>query len=216
MTDAQLCGASNDAIRSSWSRCERQYNLHRDATHPILRLQASEVATRHEALIELSGGRHGIFRNLARIAAEAGQCLVITDKDGILVRLESGEAGPDWNGIALGSVWDERLAGTNGVSMALSEGRDFTVRGGDNFYYRLKTFACTAVPLRDAQNDIIGVINLSSIERGNPGDVRFAKELLGAAASRVQHALFVRSCHRFRCCSHPSRIGQRGRANRGK
>ncbi len=40
---------------------------------------------------------------------------MITDADGILVRLEGMEDEADWNGIAPGSAWDERIAGTNGA-----------------------------------------------------------------------------------------------------
>ncbi|MEL7167465.1 MAG: hypothetical protein AAGL96_18535, partial [Pseudomonadota bacterium] len=192
MTNLQKDLEPKDAILSSWARCERQYNLKRDTASPILRLQSSEVAPRLEAMIERTGGRHGIFRKLASIAAEAGHCLVITDNDGILIRLESKEDEADWNGIALGSVWDERIAGTNGVSMALAEGREFTVRGNDHYYSQLQPFACTAAPLRNSANEIIGVANLSSIDRGNPADIHFAQQLLGAAANRLQHALFER------------------------
>ncbi|GAA3868092.1 sigma-54-dependent transcriptional regulator EatR [Celeribacter arenosi] len=178
------------AIAASWARCERVYNLKRNAAQPILRLQSSEVAPRQEAMIDRTGGKQGIFRQLATLAANAGNCLIVTDRDGILVRLESKDAGEDWNGIALGSVWDERIAGTNGVSMALAEGRDFTVRGKDHFYSQLKPFACCSVPLRDAANEIIGVANLSSIDTGNPTDFLFAQQLLRAAASRIQQTLF--------------------------
>ena len=131
-----------------------------------------------------------MFRQLAELAVTAGHCLVITDADGILVRLESQTDDPDWNEITLGSVWDERVAGTNGVSMALGEGRDITVRGADHFYTKLRSFACSAVPLRNAENEIIGAANLSSVDRGNPADSMFARQLLMAAASRIQHALF--------------------------
>ena len=193
MTGIQIETNSRDAILLSWSRCAHQYKLKRNAIRPIPRLQSSEVAPRLEAMVERTGGRHGIFRRLADIAADVGHCLVITDRDGILVRLESKEAGSDWNGIALGSVWDERIAGTNGVSMALAEGRDFTVRGTEHYYSKLQVYACTAVPLRDASNEIIGAASLPSIDRGNPADTLFAKQLLGAAASRVQHSLFERA-----------------------
>jgi len=193
MTDQHTQTGALPAIVASWARCERDYNLKRNAAQPILRLQSSEVAPRLEEMIDRTGGKQGIFRQLATLAANAGNCLVITDRDGILVRLESKDAGADWNGIALGSVWDERIAGTNGVSMALAEGRDFTVRGKDHFYSQLKSFACCSVPLRDAANEIIGVVNLSSIDTGNPTDFLFAQQLLGAAASRIQHTLFERA-----------------------
>ncbi|MCY4301328.1 MAG: sigma 54-interacting transcriptional regulator [Aestuariivita sp.] len=190
MTNLHAEAGFEDAIRLSWARCQHQFNLKRDSTHPMLRLQSSEILPRREAMIERTGGRHGIFYRLASIAADAGHCLVVADMDGILVRLECKEGGTEWNGIALGSIWDERVAGTNGVSMALEESRAFTVRGPNHFYSRLRHFTCSAVPLRDAGNEIFGVANLSSIDRGFPADAHFSRQLLRAAASRVQHTLF--------------------------
>lgn len=192
MTSLNFRKPVTQAIRSSWERCERVHRLSRDVGNPILRLQSSEVAPRLEALTEQIGGRHGIFRKLAQIASAAGHCLVVTDADGILVRLETQDPGTDWNGIAIGSVWDERLAGTNGVSMALSEGREVTVRGGEHYYSSLEAYSCSGVPLRNAANEIIGVASLSSFDRGAAGDGLFAQQLLGAAASRVQQTLFLR------------------------
>ena len=188
ISDASAC----QAIQSSWDRCERTHKLSRDLVNPILRLQSSEIAPRLEAMIEQIGGRHGIFSKLASIASAAGHCLVLTDADGILVRLETSGAEVEWNGIAVGSIWDERVAGTNGVSMALSEEQEVTVSGKDHFYSRLQQYSCSGMPLRNASNEIIGVASLSSIDRGNPGDGLFAQQLLGAAASRVQQTLFLR------------------------
>ena len=192
MISSNLGTPVSQAIRSSWERCERIHKLNRDVGNPILRMQSSEVAPRLEALTDQIGGRHGIFRKLAQIALDAGQCLVVTDKDGILVRLETQGPSTDWNGIAIGSVWDERTAGTNGVSMALSQDQEVTVRGREHFYTSLQQYSCSGVPLRNASNEIIGVASLSSFDRGNPGDGLFAQQLLGAAASRVQQTLFLR------------------------
>ncbi|WJS05685.1 sigma-54-dependent Fis family transcriptional regulator [Roseibium aggregatum] len=184
---------SEEAIHASWARCERDHRLLRDAAQPILRMQSSEIAPRLSQTVESTGGRQGFFRNLASIAAKAGQCLVVTDADGILVRLEAKETsgnGEDWHGIALGSCWDERIAGTNGVAMAMQERRAFTVRGGEHFYSRLRPFACTGVPLLDAENRMVGSVSLVAIDRGNPTDYLFAHHLLGAAADRIQRFLF--------------------------
>lgn len=182
-----------NAIIASWERCERQHKLLRDAARPILRLQSSEITPRHEEMVALTGGRQGLFRQIADLAIGAGHCLVLTDADGVLVRLESRHRDqPDLeqNGIALGSCWDERIAGTNGVSMAMSEHRAVTVRGQDHYFAKLAPFSCTAVPLLDAANQTIGTINLTALDRGSPTDYLFAQQLLNTAADRIQRLLF--------------------------
>lgn len=181
------------AISESWERCELKYKLVRDTARPILRLQSSEVALRLEELVERSGGRQGIISQLAQIAANAGHCLVVTDTDGVSVRLEGTDQGRtvfEENGIAVGSCWDERIAGTNGVSMALSEGDAFTVSGRNHYFSSLHPFACTAAPLFDAENQTLGAISLAMLDRNNSADYLFASQLLGTAADRIQRVLF--------------------------
>lgn len=181
------------AIAASRERCEREYKLVRDSAHPILRLQSSEVLPRFEEMVERTGGRNGVFRQLAEIVAAAGQCLVVSDVDGILIRFEGvSDDNSDFEnyGIALGSCWDERSAGTNGVALALSQNRPITVRGTDHFFSTLHPFACTAAPLLDAENQVIGAVNLSAIDRGNAAEYIFARQLLGVTADKIQRLLF--------------------------
>jgi transcriptional regulator of acetoin/glycerol metabolism len=159
---------TREEIAASWARCEGQHRLARDAARPILRLQASEIAPRLEQITERTGGRQGFFRQLASVTGDGKRCLVVTDAEGVLVRLETagmGKRAEDWNGIALGSCWDERVAGTNGVSMALRAGRAVTVGGADHFYARLKPFACTGAPILDAEGALVGTVSL----RPSPG-----------------------------------------------
>ena len=185
--------SSENAIAASWERCERTHRLVRDAADPIMRLQSSEIAPRLDEVVERTGGRRGVIRQLAEIAIGAGQCLIVTDADGIVVRIESEHAARsefEHHGIALGSCWDERVAGTNGVSMAMVQNGAFTVRGKDHFFSALNPFACTGMPLFDADNQVIGAIILSSFDRGNPAEFAFAQQLLRTATGKIQRVLF--------------------------
>ena len=122
----------------------------------------------------------------------------MTDADGVIVRLESryqGHTEYERRGIAIGSCWDERIAGTNGVAMAMAQNQAFTVRGSEHYFSKLAPFACTAKPLLDAENRVIGAVNLASIDRGNAAEYLFAKELLTLTSDRIQHMLFE---HQFK------------------
>jgi len=191
MTDA-LNLRDRDEISASWVRCEREHKLDRDAVRPVMRLQSSEVAPRLEQITARTGGRQGFFRQLASVVGDGNRCLVVTDEEGVLVRLENagGQDAGDWNGIALGSCWDERIAGTNGVSMALRVGRAFTVSGADHFYRQLQAFTCTGTPIFDAIGALVGSMNLVTFDRGNTADHHVAQEFLSTAAERIQRRLF--------------------------
>ncbi|WP_299472669.1 sigma 54-interacting transcriptional regulator [uncultured Roseibium sp.] len=183
----------DETIKASWERCERQHGLVRATANPVLRLQASEIAPRLDELIDRSGGRLGVFSELSRLGMDAGHCLVVTDSDGIVVRFESPSATREafeTNGIGLGSCWDERIAGTNGVSVALGAGDAVTVRGTQHYHTSLTAFACTAVPMLDADNKTIGAVSLSAFDRSSPTDYLIAKELLLSAVGRIQSKLF--------------------------
>ncbi|WP_069301753.1 hypothetical protein [Neptunicoccus sediminis] len=65
-----------DAIAASWDRCKRRHKLLHDTGRPILRLQSSEIAPRLEQIVERTGGRQGIFQQLASVAGEIGQVTV--------------------------------------------------------------------------------------------------------------------------------------------
>ncbi|MEM8970487.1 MAG: sigma 54-interacting transcriptional regulator [Pseudomonadota bacterium] len=195
MTENESDIGQKGAISASWERCERTHRLAQNALRPILRLQSSEVRPRSEELVERTGGRLGIFKQVADIAVRAGHCFSVADADGVLVRHEGKAAQQseyESNGISLGSCWDERIAGTNGVSMAIAQQRAFTVRGQEHYFSKLRPFSCTGAPLYDAENQMIGVINLATVDKGNAADYMFAKQLLGVASDRIQRVLFER------------------------
>ncbi|MEO1494311.1 MAG: sigma 54-interacting transcriptional regulator, partial [Pseudomonadota bacterium] len=78
------------------------------------------------------------------------------------------------------------------VSMAIAQQRAFTVRGQEHYLTKLKPFACTGVPLLDAEHKMIGVINLATVDKGNTADYMFARQLLSVASDRIQRVLFER------------------------
>lgn len=183
----------DDSISASWNRCENQHRLVRSTAKPVLRLQASEVMPRLDELLDRTGGRLGVFSELAKLGTDAGHALVVTDADGVVVRFDSHAFAKDSferNGIGLGSCWDERISGTNGVSMSMLAGDAVTVRGDQHFHRCLAQFACTAVPLLDADNTTIGAVSFSVFDKSSPSDYLLAKQLLLAAAAKVQRRLF--------------------------
>ena len=195
MIQGWLPESQERAIRTSWERCDRQHQLSRHVRGPILRMQSSEIAPRLEQIVERTGGRIGIFRQVAEVATATGQCFSVADAEGVLVRVEGSRSQQqDYaeDGIAAGSCWDERIAGTNGVSMAMNVESSITVRGEEHFLAKFTPFACTSAPLLNADHEMIGIVNLATVDRGNIADYLFAQQLLGAAADRIQRALFER------------------------
>lgn len=191
MTEAE----HRQAIAASWERCAHRHNLVAGLARPILRLRSEEIAHRREAFNDITSGELQGLSQLATLASETASALVVTDRDQILLDIHCRDADRDAfesRGVAPGSNWDERIAGTNGVSMASLGRRAVTVRGSEHFYQTLRPFACTAVPVFDAEDAVLAILNFTTIDRGNTADFAFARHVLNTAADRVQAWLFLR------------------------
>lgn len=184
------------AIQASWDRCLRNPHLDPERGTSILRLMDSEIRPRQCQLMEAFADVRAEVDALAEIALKANHCLVVTDPDSIVMEIfsqPSVEAVLAKAGITLGSCWSEKLAGTNGVSIALAQDKAFTARGADHYLRNLRTFACTGVPLHSAEGRIMGTLTLSAVDRKHPGDYVLAQHLLTQTANRIEARLFSRA-----------------------
>lgn len=193
MTNAPPAQKMQELIRSSRERCNAQYGLVPTTGHPALRLQQSEVNARRDRFEDLIGG-FGPELDRASIIPDKGRyCLLITDCDGIVVEAYIPDAEADnfvRFGITLGGVWDERVAGTNGIDMALRADRVLTVRGADHFHQCFKAFSCSSAPLHDARNTLIGSVTLVGSARCRPDEIVWIEQVVRITGSRFQAKLF--------------------------
>jgi hypothetical protein len=141
---------------------ERGHNLSSVTKSPILRLQAQEIEQRKERfLCEIGGAarKWTIPPFCPANHAIAFWCRTRTESSS---KLCSGGMEHEFNrsGLVRGGIWDERIAGTNGIAMALQTGRVLTVRGGEHFFSCFHNFSCSSAPLADAENNLIGTITL--------------------------------------------------------
>ena len=130
---------------------------------------------------------------LSDMSRRAGHYAVIADDECVLVMHDLGQlAGTDFEraGIIDGSCWTEQIAATNGVGMALRHRRTVTVTGSDHYYALLSRFMCTASPIYDHEDEPIGAINVSALDRGDIRDRSFAEHILRMATNRIQARLF--------------------------
>lgn len=199
MAELIPCDDHDAWVAQSWKRCRETHLLPARTALPEYESRFEEVGLRLE---RLQDENQRVFREIARAAAivrRSGAMLVLTDADRVVVnRLSSSPdtSASDADRIALGSCWRERVSGTNGVQMALLAGRAFTVRGDDHYYRILKDFACTSVPLFDADNELLASLTYSTVDTGRFSDYLFAEHLIGSAARRIHQTLFLER-HRF-------------------
>ncbi len=182
-----------ELIRSSRDRCNAQHGLVPTTAHPTLRLQTSEVNARRERFLDLIGGLGPELDTTSIIPDPERYCLLITDCDGIVVEAYIPDAdSSDFArfGIAIGGVWDENLAGTNGIDLALRSERVLTVQGKDHFHQCYRAFSCSSAPLHDAGNNLIGSVTLVGAARQRPEETAWIEQIVRITGSRFQAQLF--------------------------
>ncbi len=180
-------------VMSSWQRCVSDYRLSRDASKPILRLRDAEVGPRRKKFVDLPDGDTSELDGLFRIAQRAQHYAVVADAECVLVMHDPAAAwAADYEhvGIVDGACWNEQIAATNGVAMALRHRHPVTVAGKDHYYQLLAPFQCSAAPLLNHCDEPIGAINISSLDQGSRADRIFSQHLVALAAAKIQARLF--------------------------
>ncbi|WP_123075756.1 SpoIIE family protein phosphatase [Streptomyces sp. ADI95-16] len=150
-----LTGGVRSPIMNSWLRCQSlglspdQTELpYRDDFDPDSRL----VRAAAPVLDQLASRFSGSPMNVA-----------LADAAGTVLERRFGEAGlartlPPIQSVP-GFVFAERVAGTNGIGLALAERRLVQVYGAEHFAQRSQSSACSATPIRDQlSGDIVGVL----------------------------------------------------------
>lgn len=178
-------------ILDSWVRSMR-CGLDMAASAPIVVVESAELARRRERASMVRSLARAELDTLARQIAGSNFLLAFADADGVILDLcadnrfaMSGAQA----GILPGSCWAERLCGTNGLGTALASGRPTAVTGMEHYLLRLGDISCTASPVRDAQGEIVGVLDASSYFEGRQ---RHTQALVQMAATHIENGLLVR------------------------
>ncbi|WP_327300271.1 SpoIIE family protein phosphatase [Streptomyces goshikiensis] len=150
-----LTGGVRSPIMNSWLRCQSlglspdQTELpYRDDFDPDSRL----VRAAAPVLDQLASRFSGSPMNVA-----------LADAGGTVLERRFGEPDlartlPPIQSVP-GFVFAERVAGTNGIGLALAERRLVQVYGAEHFAQRSQSSACSATPIRDQlSGDIVGVL----------------------------------------------------------
>lgn len=180
-------------VRSSKERSLVKHRLASRSKTPILRLQSNEVGERNAHFLHQIGGAVTEVDKAALLPSRSRYCLLIADSDGIVIESyapEGLEAEFQRSGLVKGGMWDERVAGTNGISLAMQSKRVVTVRGEDHFYNCFSDFACSTAPLTDAENNLIGTITLVGAANRRPEEIALCEQALRRASKQFQTRLF--------------------------
>jgi GAF domain len=192
------------SIRASWDRCQELVAV----GQPNVPVRDDSVRERWADSPIRRIAPH-VLTQLADAGRQAGMLAVVTDAAGqVLWDDTPGSLRQPAEGVGLvpGGRWDEPVAGTNGIGMALVTGRPSVVFATEHWCTPVRDWVCYSAPVRDADGAVSGVIDLSTTwDRANPlalGTVgalaRLIEVELAAAAPVSAPGLAVRALGRGR------------------
>ncbi len=164
-SDANLV---RDVIFRSWQRCHiagvNPYNtgLHRQLQGENL----SRALVQREKLLTVA---HPFMADLYAIVRGTGFVVVLADEEGYILELfgdEGAGAAPMTSNFFVGASWHERDAGTNAIGTALEEQCPVQVTGPEHYCRKHHCLTCSAAPLFDPDNKLIGILDISGAHQG--------------------------------------------------
>jgi GAF domain len=193
-----------DTIRASWSRCQ-----------DLLDDQWSNVPVGDDSIGEqwtespIRRLAPHLVSQLASAGSDAGMLTIVTDRAGqVLWDDTPADLRRPAHGVGLipGGRWDEPVAGTNGIGMALVTGRPSVVFATEHWCTPVRDWVCYSAPVHTVDGVVAGVIDLSTTwDRANPlalGTVgaiaRLIEVELAAAAPMSARGLAVHALGRGR------------------
>jgi sigma-54 dependent transcriptional regulator, acetoin dehydrogenase operon transcriptional activator AcoR len=177
-------------ILDSWVRCMHA-GLDAAAAPRVPVVVAADLAQRRERSQFVRRLAQAQLETLSQQIAGSNFLLAFADVDGVILDLYADNrfsmSGSD-AGIVAGSCWGETLCGTNGLGTALATGQPVAVTGMEHYLLKLGDISCTAAPVRDAQGDVVGVLDASSYFESRQ---RHTQALVQMAATHIEHGLLV-------------------------
>ena len=183
-------GQPADEILDSWARC-LEAGLDFASAAPLQVIEAHELARRRERAAVVRRLAQAELETLSQQIAGSNFLLAFADPQGVILDLYADNRfamSGSGAGIVVGSDWSESVCGTNGTGTALTCGRPVSVSGLEHYFLRLGDISCTASPVRDAQGEIVGVLDASSYFESRQ---HHTQALVQMAATQMENGLLA-------------------------
>ena len=177
-------------ILDSWARC-LEAGLDFAAAAPLQVVEAHELARRRERAAVVRRLAQAELETLSQQIAGSNFLLAFADPQGVILDLYADNRfamSGSGAGIVVGSTWSESVCGTNGTGTALTCGRPVSVSGLEHYFLGLGDISCTASPVRDAQGEIVGVLDASSYFESRQ---HHTQALVQMAATQMENGLLA-------------------------
>jgi len=152
-----------ECIKKSHDRC-KAYGIDVDLKYSYKIIVGSELQNtlnRKNELIEIS---KPFIEQLYKFVKGSNFFTILTDERGCILNVIGDEDILE-EAFSLkmipGAFMDEANIGTNAMSLAITEGKPVQISGKDHYIKAYHRWTCSAAPIRNKDNEIIGVLDLT-------------------------------------------------------
>jgi transcriptional regulator of acetoin/glycerol metabolism len=157
---------SRSRLLASWRRSE-EYGVSAETADPSWAGSIENDSLFYQCGNEVLTGLHGTLAN-------EPLSLMLTDADGLVLNRFSGDTSLlralDKVHLAPGFAFSERVAGTNGLGLALADRMPTLVRAEEHYSSSLRTYSCAAAPVIDpVSGRLEGCVNITTWSKSSQG-----------------------------------------------
>src|SRR5215469_1823332 len=193
--DRVFAGAAHGAgaVSASWKR-SANYGVDPGSDVQPRILTTHELKDYRQPLDLLVAAAQDELNRLFPIVRELDYIVLLCDNHGVVLDHRCNDKDSahfvHW-GVCAGGIWSEDAEGTNGVGTCISELRPVTVHQTQHFRARHIGLSCSAAPFFGNGGDLLGVLDVSSINPTLSGQsYALAGALVEASARAIGERFF--------------------------
>jgi len=135
-------------------------------SHKIIKgIELQNILNRKSELIELS---KPFIEQLYKFLKGSDFFIILTDEEGCILNVIGDEnilEGAFLYKMIPGAYMNEENIGTNAMSLVITDKRPIQVSGDDHYVKVYHRWTCSAAPIRDINNNIIGILDLTGYSK---------------------------------------------------
>ena len=185
-------------VVASWKRCVDEYHLEPNRMAGPQVLTATELKSFREPLGDLIALARPELDRLHRRLIHDDYVVLLGDEHGITVDFRLAqplEADARRAGLYLGSIWDERGQGTNGIGTCLRTARPVSIVQDDHFAPYNAGLTCTVAPIHGPTGEIVAVLDVSTARTTDHARQRLVLDVVLNSVRRLENRIFRRCFH---------------------